>query len=153
MRVPTPLAGSMSSPMRCDATRFRRRRLCADRSRAQYAAHDHRLDRRLYFFAVVHYLDELADRALADYRAKLSGSALTYDELRYGLTMMPAVSPEVARSQRSSKVLCVERRGSPNTCRAIACGGRKTLRPYRPIVVAHSRQQRARQFGPPQVGP
>jgi ABC-type multidrug transport system fused ATPase/permease subunit len=44
----------------------------------------------LYFLAVVHYLDDLADRALADYRAKLSGSATTYDELRYRLTTMPA---------------------------------------------------------------
>ena len=46
----------------------------------------------LYFLAVVHYLDDLADRALADYRAKLSGSTLTYDELRYRLTTMPARS-------------------------------------------------------------
>ena len=43
----------------------------------------------LYFLFVIHYLDDLAGRALADYRPKLTGDT-GYDELRYRLTTMPA---------------------------------------------------------------
>ncbi|MEP6478156.1 MAG: hypothetical protein ABJB03_02100 [Rhodoglobus sp.] len=45
----------------------------------------------LYFLFVIHFLDDMARRALADYRAKLTGEA-SYDELVYRLTTMPAVT-------------------------------------------------------------
>jgi len=45
----------------------------------------------LYFVAAIHYLDDLASRALDDYRAKLARDAPSLEILRYRVTTMPSV--------------------------------------------------------------
>jgi hypothetical protein len=45
----------------------------------------------LYLFAAIHYLDNMAHRALADFRPILRGGETEYADLRYRLTTMPAV--------------------------------------------------------------